>query len=114
MVQLSISDQTRLTFDVVAEQYVGATRNVECFPTRCLIPDKPRFQKFKPVPSKGKFVSVTGFLTGVEWDEDHTVKHFFIDVDQVAFLGQQSVSPKAKQSLAKIGVFNLSNFLILP
>ncbi|KAJ7789514.1 hypothetical protein B0H14DRAFT_2627204 [Mycena olivaceomarginata] len=101
------------TFDVVAEQYTGATRNVECFPTRCLIPDTPRFQKFKPVPSKGKFVSVTGFFTGVERDEDHTVTPFLIDVDQVAFLGKQSALPKAKQSPAKIGVFNLSNFLIL-
>jgi hypothetical protein len=72
-----------------------------------------RFQKFKPVPSKGKFVSVTDFLTGVERDEDHTVKHFLIDVDQVAFLGQQSAPPKAKQSPTKIGVFNLSNFFDL-
>ncbi|KAJ7360987.1 hypothetical protein DFH08DRAFT_951613 [Mycena albidolilacea] len=75
------------TFDVIAEQYMGATRN-----------------KFKSVPSKGKFVSVTGFLTSVKWDEDHTVKHFLIGVDQVAFLGQQSTSPKAKQSLAKIAL----------
>jgi hypothetical protein len=32
--------------------------------------------------------------TGIERDEDHMVKHFLIDVDQVAFLGQQSASPK--------------------
>ncbi|KAJ7875331.1 hypothetical protein B0H14DRAFT_2568816 [Mycena olivaceomarginata] len=76
------------TFDGVAEQY-----------------------KFKPIPSKGKFVSVTGFLTSIERDEDHTVKYFLIDVDQIASLGQQiaslgqqSASPKAKQSPAKIAL----------
>ncbi|KAJ7800284.1 hypothetical protein B0H14DRAFT_2616318 [Mycena olivaceomarginata] len=92
------------TFDGVAEQYVGATQNVKCFPTQCLIPDTPCFQKFKPIPSKGKFVSVTGFLTSIERDEDHTVKYFLIDVDQIASLGQQSASPKAKQSPAKIAL----------
>ncbi|KAJ7828160.1 hypothetical protein B0H14DRAFT_3466537 [Mycena olivaceomarginata] len=93
------------TFDVVVQQYISATRSAECFPTRCFIPDTPRFQNYKPIPNKGKFVSVTGFLTGVERDDDHTVKHFLIDVDQVVFLGQRPHSasaPKAEQSSNKI------------
>ncbi|KAJ7917782.1 hypothetical protein B0H13DRAFT_2321992 [Mycena leptocephala] len=93
------------TFDVVVEQYISATRSPESFPTRCFIPDTPRFQNYKPVPNKGKFVSVTGFLTGVERDDDHAVKHFLLDVDQVVFLGQQPHSasaPKAEQSPNKI------------
>ena len=91
------------TFEVVAEQYVTATRSAECFPIRCLIPDTPRFQKYKPIPSKGKFVSVTGFLTGIERNDDHTVKYFLLDVDQVVFLGQSVSAPKAEQSPNKIG-----------
>ncbi|KAJ7503949.1 hypothetical protein B0H11DRAFT_1905838 [Mycena galericulata] len=53
------------TFDIVAEQYVSATKSTECFPTHCLIPDTPHFKKFKPVreasgtPAHLKF---TGFL----------------------------------------------------
>ncbi|KAJ7708260.1 hypothetical protein B0H17DRAFT_1125027 [Mycena rosella] len=90
------------TFEVVAEQYVTATRSTECFPIRCLIPDTPRFRSYKPMPSKGKFVSVTGFLTGVERNNDHTVKHFLLDVDQVVFLGQSTSAPKAEQSPNKI------------
>ncbi|KAJ7934409.1 hypothetical protein B0H13DRAFT_2305834 [Mycena leptocephala] len=88
------------TFEIVAEQYVSATRSSESFPTRCLIPDTPRFQNYKPIPSKGKFVSVTGFLTGVERNDE---KHFLLDVDQVVFLGQQPHSaPKAEHSPNKI------------
>ncbi|KAJ7930211.1 hypothetical protein B0H13DRAFT_1859046 [Mycena leptocephala] len=88
------------TFEIVAEQYVSATRSSESFPTRCLIPDTPRFQNYKPILSKGKFVSVTGFLTGVERNDE---KHFLLDVDQVVFLGQQPHSaPKAEHSPNKI------------
>jgi hypothetical protein len=45
---------------------------------------------------------VTGFLTGVEQDEDHMVKHFLIDVDQVAFLEQQSASPEPNRARLKL------------
>lgn len=100
-------NQDDATFEIVAEQYVSATKSHESFPVRCFIPNTPRFDKYKPVPKKpGKFVSVTGFLTGMERNDDNTVKHFLIDVDQVVFLGQQpgSVSaPKAERSPNKIG-----------
>ncbi|KAJ7658456.1 hypothetical protein B0H17DRAFT_1213203 [Mycena rosella] len=90
------------TFEVIAEQYVTATRSAECFPICCLIPDTPRFHKYKPISSKGKFVSVTGFLTGIERNDDHTVKHFLLDVDQVVFLGQSASAPKDERSPNKI------------
>ncbi|KAJ7904156.1 hypothetical protein B0H13DRAFT_1620653 [Mycena leptocephala] len=71
------------TFEIAAEQYISATKKPEILPTRCMIPDTRRFEKYKPIPAKGEFVSVTGFLTGVERNDDHTVKQFLIDVDQV-------------------------------
>ncbi|KAJ7652298.1 hypothetical protein B0H17DRAFT_1215002 [Mycena rosella] len=57
-------------------------------------------------PGKGKAVSVTGFLTGLERNEDKTVKEFIVDVDTVTFLGQPagSAAPKAEESPAKIGI----------
>ncbi|KAJ7169785.1 hypothetical protein C8R46DRAFT_1217449 [Mycena filopes] len=91
------------TFEVDAEQYLAVTRSLEVFPARCLIPDTPRFKKYKPVPNKGKSVLVTGFLTGLERNDDKTVKHFIVDVDTVVFLGQPGpTAPKAEESPTKI------------
>ncbi|KAJ7691662.1 hypothetical protein B0H14DRAFT_3531768 [Mycena olivaceomarginata] len=71
---------------------------------RCLIPDTPKFKKYKPIPTGGKSVCVNGFLTGLERNEDKTIKHFIIDVDTVTFLGQPagSTAPKAEESPTKI------------
>ncbi|KAJ7724351.1 hypothetical protein B0H14DRAFT_2641569 [Mycena olivaceomarginata] len=57
-----------------------------------------------PIPAKGKSVSVTGFLTGVECNDDKTVKYFLIDVETVTFLGQASGAtvPRAEESPTKI------------
>ncbi|KAJ7266159.1 hypothetical protein C8J57DRAFT_1511087 [Mycena rebaudengoi] len=92
------------TFHIDAEQYVSATKASELFPVRCLIPESPKFKKYKPIPAKGKSVSVTGFLTGLERNEDKTVKHFIMDVDTVTFLGQPAgaAAPKAEESPKKI------------
>ncbi|KAJ7936365.1 hypothetical protein B0H13DRAFT_1853429 [Mycena leptocephala] len=84
---------------IAAEHYVLAT-NAESFPVRCLILNTPRIQNYQPIPSKGKCVSVTGFLTGVMRNEDRTVKHFLIYVDPVVFLGQQwhsTTAPRAEE-----------------
>ncbi|KAJ7100715.1 hypothetical protein B0H15DRAFT_770251 [Mycena belliarum] len=93
------------TFDIAAEQYLSATKSPsELFPTRCLIPDIAKFKKYKPIPAKGKSVSVLGFLTGLERNEDKTVKYFIIDVDSVTFFGAagSTLAPKAEESPKKI------------
>ncbi|KAF7372299.1 hypothetical protein MVEN_00090000 [Mycena venus] len=97
-------DRDNATFDLNAEQYLHATRSSEAFPTQCIIPNSPKFKNYKPIPSKGKSVSVTGFLTGLERNEDKTVKYFIVDVDTVTFLGQPagSTAPKAEESPTKI------------
>ncbi|KAJ7233377.1 hypothetical protein C8J57DRAFT_1532514 [Mycena rebaudengoi] len=89
------------TFELNAEQYLSATRASEAFPTRCLIPSIPKFNKFKPIPGDGKSATVSGFLTGLERNDDKMVKHFIVDVDTVTFHGG-STAPKAEQSPAKI------------
>ncbi|KAJ7811490.1 hypothetical protein B0H14DRAFT_2606530 [Mycena olivaceomarginata] len=55
-------------------------------------------------PAKGKSVSVPGFLTGVEHNDDKTVKYFLIDVETVTFLGQASGAtvPRAEENPTKI------------
>lgn len=95
------------SIDLMAEQYISATKcSSETFPAHCLIPDSPKFKKHKPIPAKGKSVSVTGFLTGLERNEDKSIKYFLIDVDSVTFLGQAgSAAPKAEESPKKICTF---------
>jgi hypothetical protein len=96
-----------LTFTINAQQYVTATKALETFPVQCLIPDSEKFKNYKPIPAKGKSVSVTGFLTGVERNDDKTVKYFLIDVETVTFLGQASGAtvPRAEESPTKISMF---------
>ncbi|KAJ7707261.1 hypothetical protein B0H14DRAFT_3643653 [Mycena olivaceomarginata] len=93
-----------LTFTINAQQYVTATKALETFPVQFLIPDPEKFKNYKPIPAKGKSVSVTGFLTGVERNDDKTVKYFLIDVETVTFLGQASGAtvPRAEESPTKI------------
>ncbi|KAJ7146643.1 hypothetical protein C8R44DRAFT_864381 [Mycena epipterygia] len=99
------ADKQDATFDIVAEQYVTATRCRETFPVRCLILNIKCFEKYKPIPCNGKYVSVTGFLDGIERneDDDKTIKHFIITINQVVFLGQSASTPKADQSPTKLG-----------
>jgi hypothetical protein len=61
-----------LTFTINAQQYVTAMKALETFPVQCLIPDLEKFKNYKPIPPKGKSVSVTGFLTGFERNDDKT------------------------------------------
>ncbi|KAJ7143020.1 hypothetical protein C8R44DRAFT_866268 [Mycena epipterygia] len=99
------ADKQDATFDIVVEQYVTATGRREAFPVRCLIPNTKRFEKYKPIPGNGKYVSVTGFLDSIERneDDDETIKYFIITIDQVVFLGQSASTPKADQSPTKLG-----------
>ncbi|KAK7034163.1 hypothetical protein R3P38DRAFT_2519134, partial [Favolaschia claudopus] len=56
-------DKANSTFNVKAEQYLSATRipnNV--FPIHCVFPATLRRENYKPIPGKGKSVSVEGYL----------------------------------------------------
>ncbi|KAF7334138.1 hypothetical protein MVEN_02319700 [Mycena venus] len=67
-----------VTFAIIAEQYVSATKKPEVFPVCCHIPDTSRFQKYKPVPAK-------------------TMKRFIVNVDQVILC--QSVSHRRPEAV---------------
>ncbi|KAJ7836553.1 hypothetical protein B0H14DRAFT_2589615 [Mycena olivaceomarginata] len=49
---------------------------------------------YKPMPGKGKSDAIEGILTGVERDEESTVKHFIVNLEKVTFLGQAPAAPK--------------------
>ncbi|KAK6984325.1 hypothetical protein R3P38DRAFT_2806684 [Favolaschia claudopus] len=54
-------DKANSTFDVKAEQYLSATRTPNnVFPIHCVFPATLRWEKYKPIPGKGKSVSVEG------------------------------------------------------
>ncbi|KAJ7624197.1 hypothetical protein B0H17DRAFT_1218917 [Mycena rosella] len=92
------------TFEIHAAQYLSATKIADnIFPVRCLFPDTKRWEKYKPVPGKGKAVSIEGLLTGVERNEDHTVKYFIVNLEKVTFLSKPPVAPKAEESPTKMG-----------
>ncbi|KAJ7228278.1 hypothetical protein GGX14DRAFT_612025 [Mycena pura] len=90
------------TFEIHAEQYISATKATNSiFPVKCHFPNTPRW-KVKPLPSKGKTVCIEGLLTGIERNDDRTVKYFIVDLEKVTFLGNISGIPKAQESPTKL------------
>ncbi|KAJ6556570.1 hypothetical protein DFH09DRAFT_1084662 [Mycena vulgaris] len=83
-----------LTFEIHATQYVSATKTADNV--------FPRWEKYKLLPTRGKATAIEGLLTGVECNEDPTVKYFIVDLEKVTFLGPASAAPKAKESPTKL------------
>jgi hypothetical protein len=55
----------------------------------CHIPDSPKYKDCgKPLPRDKCFVSLYGFITGVDKSGDGLVERFRIDVDNISFCGQ--------------------------
>ncbi|KAK7034926.1 hypothetical protein R3P38DRAFT_2518738, partial [Favolaschia claudopus] len=97
-------DKPNSTFDIKAKQYLSATKTPDnVFPVHCVFPATPRWEKFKPISGKGKSVSVEGFLTGLELNDDRSVKHFIVDIEKVTLLGNaSSTAPKVEESSTRI------------
>ncbi len=99
-------DKKDSTFDIDARQYLSATRSADnAFPARCIFPPTALWEKYKLIPSKGKPVSVEGLLTGIERNDDRTIKHFIVDLEKVTFLTPTPVAPKAEESPTKLSVY---------
>ncbi|KAJ6544501.1 hypothetical protein B0H19DRAFT_1076606 [Mycena capillaripes] len=91
------------TFEIHADRYLSATKNIDnVFPVRCGFPDTPRWKKYKPIPGKGKPVSIEGLLTGDERNHNQMVKHFIVDLEKVTFHAQAPAAPKAEESPTKL------------
>ncbi|KAJ7878934.1 hypothetical protein B0H13DRAFT_1892385 [Mycena leptocephala] len=65
-------------------------------------PDTKRWENYKPIPGKGKAVSIEGLLTGVERNDDQTVEYFIVDPEKVTFHEQAPIAPKAEESPTKL------------
>ncbi|KAJ7037145.1 hypothetical protein C8F04DRAFT_1332779 [Mycena alexandri] len=86
-------DKPAAKFDIDIEQYTQTAKGgpMTVFPASCHIVDSPRWGKgTKPVPFPDKYVTASGYLTGVE---DVNVpgsahnRRFNVDVDNVIWLG---------------------------
>ncbi|KAK7034130.1 hypothetical protein R3P38DRAFT_3312246 [Favolaschia claudopus] len=76
-------DKPNSTFDIKIEQDLSATKTPDnAFQVHCVFPATPRWEKYKPIPVKGKSVSVEGFLNGFELNDDRSVKHFIVDIEK--------------------------------
>jgi hypothetical protein len=99
--------KTEATFEVTVEQYISCLESakdpggnyikpVTTFFFR--IPNSGRYKNGKPVPGNKRFVSVRGFLTGVDRSGiGSEVEKFIIDMDTITFCGQY-VPPVASMS----------------
>ncbi|KAF8056976.1 hypothetical protein FPV67DRAFT_1677733 [Lyophyllum atratum] len=104
-------DRNDAAFDIHAPQYTAAlreNRDDSVFPARALIPDSPRYNKNnkKPVPSANTYVHIRGFIKRMEQDDAGRPIRFFVDVDNITFLGHpttpaQSESPTTPDKLGK-------------
>ena len=102
------------TFEVNIEQYIscfksnapteGAGGDLKPATTFfCHIPDSPKYKSCgKPMPRNKCFVSLFGFITGVDRSGDRSeVEKFRVDVDNITFGGQYvqpAVAPKNPQN----------------
>jgi hypothetical protein len=98
------------TFDIHPEQYLSATKTANnAFPVRCGFPSTARWEKYKPMPGKGKPAVIEGLLTGVERNDDRTVKYFIVDLEKVTFISQGPAAPKAEESPTKPSAYIISS-----
>jgi len=99
-------DMKNGTFEMEISQWVSALREIR--PTEgitqaggslfvsCSFPDTPRYKQRKPVPKKGTYVAIEGFLRNIVKKEDEFPEKFLIEVETIAFCGQATVSPKTE------------------
>ncbi|KIK37582.1 hypothetical protein CY34DRAFT_15601 [Suillus luteus UH-Slu-Lm8-n1] len=98
------------SFKIHPEQYVSLVKEaagstttasipavkVTACPVLATIPDSPRY-KFskKPLPTNGRYIFMSGFLTKVERNNEEHAVRFCIDVETIAFLGNSLIAPRA-------------------
>lgn len=103
------ADVDQSTFDLAPDQYVWLLQNWKGshvnFPIRCVVKDSPQWGSRKPSPKPGSWVSVTGFLTGIIWNEhDSQVEHFVLELKKVSYLLAKAlqvndISPLSSKSI---------------
>ena len=87
--------KTDATFEVIVEQYITCVKSDEgdrlksTTPFFCRIPDSPKYRRSsKPIPGNKRYVSLSGFLAGVDrTGENRDVQQFVIEVENITFCG---------------------------
>jgi hypothetical protein len=93
------------TFKLDVDHYISASKDLPKDSKKPIKPIAPiscefsaRYQnRKKPVPFNRRYVSVSGFLTGVTYKQnsEDTVERFIVSIEHIAFLGQQGNSTSA-------------------
>lgn len=82
----------------------------------CCIPDSAKYQDSgKPMPRNKCFVSLCGFITGLDRSGDGEVEKFRVNVENIAFGGQYvelAVASKKPQSCTFIEALQYTSRLI--
>jgi hypothetical protein len=86
----------KFTLDV--EVWHSATRSKVVTSFLCIIPDSPKYKSSgKPVPYNNRYISLSGYLTGVtsKVDDMDIIERFTVTVEDIVFMGSAAAEPSA-------------------
>ncbi|KAG6836611.1 hypothetical protein H0H93_006032 [Arthromyces matolae] len=86
------------TFSLSPEQYIASCKDLSSkpsMPAKCWVPETPRWKNRAPKVKAGTYISVGGFMSGIERDDKQCITNFLIEVEKVTFLGRAPVAPRA-------------------
>ncbi|KAF8256427.1 hypothetical protein EI94DRAFT_1711516 [Lactarius quietus] len=83
----SARDSNSATFNLDAFQYTYAFRSQQIFPIHALILDSPHYKAKKPIPANNSYVGIGGRLTRISLTTGESGNCFYVNVDNVTFLG---------------------------
>jgi hypothetical protein len=74
-------------FNLDAYQYTYAFHSQQIFPIHTLILDSLHYKSKKPITANNSYVGIAGCLTHISPSGSESGNPFYIDVDNVTFLG---------------------------
>ncbi|KAF8262365.1 hypothetical protein EI94DRAFT_1704827 [Lactarius quietus] len=93
-------DTSNATFNVDSYQYTYAFRSPQLFLIHAMILDSPRYKTKKPVPSNNSYVGIAGWLTRINPTGHDSEDRFYVDVNNITFLGHPPTIPVQSSDLA--------------
>ena len=91
------SNKTAGVFDINAPQYTShykTNRTLSFLPVHAHF-NSNKYKSKKPVPSNNTYVSFEGFLETIETDSTGHPTSFHVSVDNINFLGRQTLTPSS-------------------
>ncbi|KAF8274205.1 hypothetical protein EI94DRAFT_1696141 [Lactarius quietus] len=86
--------QMRLSMLILINTLMPSGHNSQqLFPIHALIPDSPRYKSKKPIPANNSYVGIASRLTRICPTSEDSENRFYIDVDNITFLGRPPTIP---------------------